>query len=223
MGAARAEPRAVDLQLVLAIDSSSSVSMDEYYLQLEGYARAFRHPRLLSAIASGPRRAIAVALFEWSGPSQQAVNLDWRVLDNQASINAYADEIATAPRLVVGGETAIGSAIAFARTLFDPPPIAGGRRVIDISGDGVSNRGPFVGIARDQAVFDGITINGLAIVNEEEALDAYYRLLVAGGHGAFVMTARDYVDFADVILNKLLREITTIAQVDRPVSADAGE
>ena len=206
------EPRPVDLQLVLAIDSSSSVSMDEYYLQIEGYAQAFRNPKLHKAIADGARGAIAVVLFEWSGESQQAINLDWRVLDTESAIVAYADELSAAPRLIVGGQTAIGSAIEFARKLFNPPIVEGGRKVIDVSGDGASNRGPPVVIARDLAIIDGATINGLAIVNEEPDLSDYYRSFVAGGSGAFVMTARDYVDFADIILNKLVREITNVAK-----------
>ncbi|MBI3710576.1 MAG: DUF1194 domain-containing protein [Proteobacteria bacterium] len=202
----------VDLQLVLAIDSSSSVDMDEYYLQLEGYAAAFRHPELLKAIQSGPNKAIAVAMFEWSGPKQQQVNFDWRVLADAAGLEAFARELSTAPRLVIGGETAIGAAIDFGVDLFEHSGVAGGRRVIDVSGDGASNRGRPVTQARDEAVFLGITLNGLAILNEEAGLDDYYRVAVIGGTGAFVIAARDYTDFADAILRKLLREITTITQ-----------
>lgn len=208
--AARAQ-QAVDVQLVLAIDSSSSVTIDEYYLQLEGYAAAFKHPDLLKAIRSGPNRAIAVSLFEWSGPTQKEVNFPWRILSDEASIAAFADELAVAPRLVLGGETAIGDAIDFGVKLFDESPGAGGRLVIDISGDGISNRGREVSAARDDAVFAGITINGVAILNEEPRLDAYYKAFVVGGTGAFALAARDYEDFKDVIVKKLVREVTTIA------------
>lgn len=202
----------VDLQLVLAIDSSSSVSMDEYYLQLEGYAAAFRHPDLLKAIQSGPRQAIAVALFEWSGVRQQTVNFDWRQLSDGASLEAFAAELALAPRLVLGGETAIGDAIDFALDLLDTAELRGARRVVDVSGDGVSNRGRPAHAARDDAVFRGVTVNGLAVLNEEPEVEAFYQAAVIGGAGAFVLTARDYRDFADAIVKKLVREITTIAE-----------
>ena len=202
----------VDLRLVLAIDSSSSVSMDEYYLQLEGYAAAFRHPDLLKAIASGGNKAIAVALFEWSGTGQQTVNFPWRRLDGAENVEAFAAELAVAPRLVVGGETAIGEAIDFAVALFDEGEFEGGRRVIDISGDGVSNRGRPAAAARDDAVFQGVTVNGLAVLNEEPEVEAHYQRFVIGGSGAFVIAARDYTDFADVILKKLIREITNVAE-----------
>jgi hypothetical protein len=209
---ARAYAASVDLRLVLAVDSSSSVDMDEYYLQLEGYAAAFRHPDLLKAIASGTHKAIAVTLFEWSGIGQQTVNFPWRRLGDGASVEAFAAELATAPRLILGGETAIGEAIDFAVALFDQGDFEGGRRVIDVSGDGVSNRGRPVAAARDDAVFQGMTINGLAVLNEEPAVEAHYARFVVGGTGAFVVAARDYTDFADVILKKLIREITTVAE-----------
>jgi hypothetical protein len=207
------EPAPVDVQLVLAIDSSSSVTMDEYYLQLEGYAAAFKHPDLLKAIQSGPHRAVAVTLFEWSGPDQQVVNFPWRILSDEASVTAFAAELALAPRLVLGGETAIGNAIDFGTQLFDASLASGGRRVIDVSGDGISNRGRDVVVARDDAVVAGITINGVAILNEEPRLDVYYEAFVVGGNGAFAMAARDYEDFQDVIVKKLVREVTTIAAV----------
>ncbi len=203
----------VDLELVLAIDSSSSVSMDEYYLQLDGYAAAFRHPNLLKAIRSGTHQAIAVMLFEWSGESQQTVNFEWRRLADEASVEAFATELQNAPRLITGGQTAIGEAIDFGTRRFADCPFEGGRRVIDISGDGSSNRGRRVTMARDDAVLQGITINGLAVLHEEPELDAYYHRFVIGGVGAFVISARDYTDFAEAIIKKLLHEIEMVAEV----------
>ena len=216
-GPARAQ-QPVDVQLVLAIDSSSSVTIDEFYLQLEGYSAAFKHPDLLKAIQSGPQRAIAVCLFEWSGPNQKEINFPWRILSDEASVAAFADELAVAPRLVIGGETAIGDAIDFGMNLFDASSGTGGRRVIDISGDGVSNRGRDVTAARDDAVFAGITINGVAILNEEPQLDVYYKAFVVGGNGSFALAAHDYADFQDVIVKKLVREVTTIASAPQSIS-----
>jgi hypothetical protein len=205
------EPGDVDLQLVLALDSSSSVNMDEFYLQAEGYAAAFRHPQLHQALRSGPHQAIAVMVMEWSSANRQQVNFAWRVIHNEAEAASFAEELEAAPRLVTGGETAIGDAIAFALTQLDPPGISGGRRVIDISGDGPSNRGRPLDQVRDEARFLGVTINGLAILNEVPWLDLYYQTDVVTGPGAFVLSARDYSDFKEAILRKLVREITVIA------------
>lgn len=209
---ARAADEDVDLQLVLAIDSSSSVSMDEYYLQLEGYARAFANPLLSEAIAALPRGRIAVSLFEWSGPGQQVVNFEWRILDGAESTRRFAEELALAPRLVIGGETAIGDALAFAATLLEDAPGGPARMVVDVSGDGSSNRGLPVSVARAELLARGIVINGLAVTNQEAGLEAYYAREVIGGPGSFVLPAGDYDDFRDVILRKLLREIGPVAE-----------
>jgi hypothetical protein len=213
IGPAQVRAADVDLQLVLAIDSSSSVSMDEYYLQLDGYAAAFRHPDLLKAIRSGSRQAVAVMMFEWSGPKQQQVGFEWRILDDAPSLEKFAAELQNAPRLVIGGQTAIGNAIDFAVELLDRSEGSGGRLVIDISGDGASNQGRAVTAARDDALFRGVIINGLAVLNEEPDVDEFYRHFVVGGPGAFVIAARDYTDFSEAILKKLVREITTVAQL----------
>lgn len=58
----------VDLELVLAVDSSGSTDFQEFKLQREGYARALTHPEILAAIKHGPYKAIAVTYVEWSGP-----------------------------------------------------------------------------------------------------------------------------------------------------------
>ena len=57
------------------------------------------------------------------------------------------------------------------------------------------------------AIDNNITINGLVILNEEPFLGGYFERGVIGGHGAFMMVAEDYRDYAAMILQKLLREI----------------
>lgn len=215
IGAGHARERQVDVALVLAIDSSSSVTMDDYYLQLEGYAAAFADPELWHAIAAGPEGAIAVALFEWSGSAQQVLNFDWRILGAEEDLQRFAAELALAPRLVLGGETAIGDALLYAASLLDGAPAASGRQVIDVSGDGAANRGTPPTFARAGIVARGVTINGLAVVSHEVDLEDYYAREVVGGAGSFVLSARDYVDFAGVIRRKLLRELGPVAAVPR--------
>ncbi|MBV8537828.1 MAG: DUF1194 domain-containing protein, partial [Alphaproteobacteria bacterium] len=171
----------------------------------------FRHPDLLQAIRSGPRQSIAVMLFEWSNAGVHQVDFEWRRLADEAGLEQLAKELEIAPRLVIGGETAIGDAIDFGMTQFNTG-FDGGRRVIDVSGDGANNNGRPASAARDDAVFQGVTINGLAVLHEEPHLDAFYRANVVGGPGAFVISAHDYQDFADAILKKLVHEIQNVAQ-----------
>ena len=54
------ERRAIDLELVLAVDNSLSVNEREFALQISGIAEAFDDPEVIDAILS--QRGIAVAL-----------------------------------------------------------------------------------------------------------------------------------------------------------------
>src|SRR5205085_804663 len=77
------------------------------------------------------------------------------------------------------------------------------------------NSGRPVWLARDAALEVGITINGLAIINDrpnpfsrpEPKLDDYYRENVIGGSGAFVTIAEDFQSFSSAILSKLIKEV----------------
>ncbi len=201
----------VDTAIVLAVDSSSSVDMAEFYLQMEGYAAALRHPSVAEAIGTGRLGAVAIHFFEFANAKTHLVNLDWRRLAAREDLETLAKEMETAPRLVVGGTTAIGDAIDFAHDALDACPFPAARRVIDVSGDGASNAGRDVRHARADALATGISINGLPILNEEPDLEAFYRAFVIGGPGAFCIPATDYRDFREAIRDKLIREIKLVA------------
>ena len=79
---------------------------------------------------------------------------------------------------------------------------------LDVSTDGRNNSGPPVAPVRDRVLAQGITINGLTILNEWPTLDTYVEGNVAGGPGHFVIPANDYEAYGEAILRKLLREIT---------------
>jgi len=200
-----AEP--VDLELVLAVDSSGSVDEHEFALQREGYARAITNPRVLKAIADGPRGAISVAIFEWSGPGITSLIVPWRRLAGPADAEAIARVLRSTSRSIYGGGTAVGAAITLAAGLFSGSSFEGTRRVIDVSGDGANNRGPRAEPARDAAVNAGITINGLPILGSELYVERYYRDSVIGGPDSFLIAANDFDDFARAILEKLIREL----------------
>ena len=219
---------AVELELVLAVDASGSVDNDEFALQVRGLAAAFRDPRVVSAIESQGGDGIAVAVMQWSSPGNQIVAVDWTPIADAASAAAFAERIEGAGRLLYG-ETAIAHALRFATGLFVSGAFEGRRKVIDLSGDGPNNYGGMPTRIRDLAVAAGMTINGLAILNEYAELDRYYQAEVIGGPGAFVMTAADYADFAAAIRNKLVREISgppiasaRCARLGHPGVMDAG-
>ena len=195
-----------ELELVIAVDASGSVDNREFALQVQGLASAFRDPRVVAAVESHGVAGIAVAVMQWSSPGNQIVAVDWTAVADAASASALAERIESAGRLLYG-ETAIAHALRFASGLFAHGNFDGRRKVINLSGDGPNNFGGVTGQVRDLAVAAGMTINGLAILNEYAELDRYYAAEVIGGPGAFVMTATDYQDFADAIRNKRVREI----------------
>ncbi len=207
----------VQLELILAIDASLSVSNVEFALQLQGLANAFRNEAVVAAIRAAGDHGIAVMLLQWSDRAQQAISVDWSLIKDAESAAAFALRVARAPRAYDGAGTAIGRALETSIPLFQANGFQGDRRVIDLSGDGIDNRGPLPGGIRDIAVASGIVVNGLAILNEDRYLDLYYEKNVIGGTGAFVMTAVDYEDFAVAIVRKLIREIS-----DQPVAEGPG-
>jgi hypothetical protein len=205
----------VDLQLVLAVDVSGSVSDERFKLQQEGYVRAFRDWRVLQAIRSGAAQAIAVTMTQWTGPLQQSQVVSWMVVADEASMLALADAIERTTRQLYGGGTSISGAIDHAVGLLAASGaeagITGGRQVIDISGDGANNRGRLSADARDDAVRKGITINGLPILALEPGLDLYYQSNVIGGPNAFMIVAESYEAFAEAVVRKLITEISALS------------
>lgn len=200
-----AAARPVDLELVLAIDISGSIDVDEFVLQRNGYAAALLDPEVVAAIEALPG-GLALSALIWSGRLQQAVVIDWRQIRTGADAARAAADMASMDRSLLG-ETALGEALAFALRQLDRSPFRPRRRTIDISGDGRTNTGPEPDGLRDFAVTQGITINALAIVDEQQDLAAYYERHLIGGPGAFVMSVAEFADFAAAIREKLLLEI----------------
>ena len=203
----RATGEPVDPALVLAVDASGSVDQVRFELQKQGYVAAFRHPRVIGAITSGPTQSVAVIMMQWTGPALQVVTVPWTKVSDVASANAFADKIAAAPRALFGGGTSISGAIDASMGLLFDNPYRATRRVIDVSGDGANNRGRPAAQARDEAVRAGVGINGLPILAIEPDLDRYYEQNVIGGPGSFMVAAKDFETFGEAILKKLIAEI----------------
>jgi hypothetical protein len=220
----------VDVELVLAVDVSYSMDMDELAIQREGYAQAIVSKEFLQALKTGPNGKISVTYFEWAASSDQKIIIPWRVIDGPETADAVANEIMRTP-IRRASRTSISGAINFAMPLFDENPHRGLRRVIDISGDGPNNNGAPVTDARDAAVEKGVTINGLPIMVKEPSystmdidnLDFYYEDCVIGGAGAFVVTIKDRDKFREAIRTKLVLEVAGRTPERRVVPVAASE
>jgi hypothetical protein len=223
-------PEEVDVALVLAVDVSYSMDIDELALQRNGYIEAFRSPQLHQAIAKGAIGKIAVTYFEWAGGNFQFVVKPWTIIDTPQSAVAFAEELGEAPTRR-GRRTSISGAIDLGMSLLEQAKVTAMRKVIDISGDGANNDGRPVTAARDDARDKGISINGLPVMLKQASyfdidnLDVYYEDCVITGIGAFVIPIRERHQFADATRTKLVREVAELpagealvqkTQVQRP-------
>jgi hypothetical protein len=213
----------VDVELILAVDVSYSMDMDELAVQREGYAQAIMSKEFLQALKTGPNGKVAITYFEWAASHDQKIIIPWRLIDGPETADAVANEILKTP-IRRASRTSISGAIYFAMPLFDQDPYHGLRRVIDISGDGPNNDGTPVTGARDEALSKGIIINGLPIMVKEPSystmdidnLDFYYEDCVIGGRGSFVVPIKDREKFKEAIRTKLLQEVASRTP-ERPV------
>lgn len=207
----------VDVELILAVDVSYSMDLDELAVQREGYAQAIISSDFLQALKSGPQGKVAITYFEWAAANDQKVIIPWRIVDGPETADAVAAEIMKAP-LRRASRTSISGAINFGMELFADNPYKGFRRVIDISGDGPNNNGEPVAIARDAALSKGVVINGLPIMVKAatyatmdiDNLDIYYEDCVIGGPGSFVVPIKERARFKEAIRTKLVLEVANL-------------
>jgi hypothetical protein len=170
------------------------------------------------AIQSGSLGRIGVAYIDWSSPYLNRIVVNWRIISDNSSADAFADALVQA-RPTFGQGTSIGGAIAFAAALIEANNLDGTERVIDVSGDGPNNTGRPVAEVRDEIIARGITINGLPILTGEYGggdwgayygeIDKYYAGCVIGGRRSFALPARGFEDFASAIRRKLVLEISS--------------
>jgi hypothetical protein len=208
----------VDVALVLVTDVSRSIDDSEFKLEKDGYTSAFTSQKVLDAIQGGPTGKIAVAYVEFASSFEVRTVLDWTVIRDKASAQAFVDRLASAPRSF-WGRTAISAGVDQAVQLLAESGMNATRHVIDVCGDGTNNAGREIAEARDDAVKAGITINGLAIINDHPVswtfahvqppggLAKYYRENVTGGPGSFVLEVHDFSTFGEAMTRKLVEEI----------------
>ena len=204
----------VDVELVLAVDVSLSMSPAELEIQRRGYAAALTHDNVLQAIADGAYGKIAVTYVEWAGTTWQRVIVPWTVIANRADAERVVAQLNARPP-DSARRTSISGALTFGSDLFVESGFQGTKRVIDVSGDGPNNQGAPVDITRDEVVKQGITINGLPLMTrggfsgafDVANLDRYYSDCVIGGPGAFMIPVNDWTQFPEAIRRKLVLEL----------------
>jgi hypothetical protein len=207
----RASAEIVDTALVLAVDVSESINTERYALQMAGISKTFEDPEIQQMILSGPNHSMFVALVEWS--SKAFLSIPWTLITSPADAEVFADKIQQTPRFD-RRFTCLARALQVVRDKVLPfLPVAANRTIIDVSGDGRDNcnTSPPVDAVRDQLVLAGATINGLPILEGDEAatLEDWYAHHVIGGPAAFLVPALGFSDFERAIRKKFLVEVSS--------------
>jgi hypothetical protein len=208
----------VDVALVLAVDISGSIDFEEAELQRKGIVEAFLSREVVQAIQSGSRGQIGVSVVYFSSRAfgVMDVPVNWTIVRDQASAQAFVAQFLQAPRRR-GIGTSVSDALELSRTVLDSVPYRAVKHIIDVSGDGVNNAGRPVLQVREEVLAKGVTINALAIIDYStpQDLDRYFERCVIGGAGAFVLQAKGFVDFARAMRRKLVLEISGLTSQDQ--------
>lgn len=199
--------------LALGLDVSGSVDGSEYRLQLDGLARALTHPDVTDALLAAAGAPVRIAVYEWSGPTSQAVIVDWTEITDAATLTGIAARLEANRRTPADPATALGTAlIVGGRMLANQPGCW--KRTLDISGDGVSNTGPRPQDLGAAPELVGITVNALVIGPEAmnppkgaSGLLGYFETFVIRGPGAFAEHAEDFAAYEEAMVRKLLKEL----------------
>lgn len=214
----------VDIELFLAVDVSRSMSPYELEIQRRGYATALSSEEVTRTIGEGMIGRIALTYVEWAGANSQTVIVPWTLIDSPETAGAVASTL-TAYFNEGMRRTSISGALNYAAQSFETNRFTGLRRVIDISGDGPNNQGAPVLTARAEVLAQGIVINGLPLMTQDEFssrwgipdLDVYYTNCVIGGPGAFALPVLTWDQFADAVRRKLVLEIAAAPAPARPL------
>jgi hypothetical protein len=205
----------VGMQLILAADVSGSVNVTRYKTQQDGYLEALGDSRVLNVIRELDPPVLAITFIAWA--REQEIMVPWMRVHDAQTMDLFRSRVKNAERPRIGVNTLISRALLFCDGQLDRE-FTGGRKVIDVSGDGDDNQG-IAGLrdVRDTLVSKGVVINGLPIIvkppeyifppQPPEGLDVYYRRHVVGGAGHVTIESIGFQNFREAILQKLLLEI----------------
>ncbi|MCB1331258.1 MAG: DUF1194 domain-containing protein [Maritimibacter sp.] len=199
--------------LALGLDVSGSVDGAEYRLQLDGLANALSHPDVVDALLAAAGAPVSLAVYEWSGPTSQALIVDWTAITDATALLSVTERLRSNTRTPADPSTALGTALIVGGQLLARQQ-ACWKRTLDISGDGESNTGRRPQDLDDAPELAGITVNALVIAPDmiappagAQGLLGYFETYVIRGPGAFAEHAEDFAAYEAAMVRKLLKEL----------------
>ena len=205
-----AKANCADVALVLAIDASSSISVEEFDLQIAGYVDALTSAPVLDSFQEAG--LVDVTALFWADSAYPAQIVPWQRVTSARDLHSFASALSTTERQI-GGSTDLGVGLQRSIDLLTDDNVCADRLVIDVSGDGrasvVARRDGIVSVSamRRRAEDEGITINALAIRGDDPTLGDYFRTNLATGLGSFVMEVDGFDTFYKAITEKLMKEV----------------
>ncbi len=197
---------ACEVALIIALDVSRSVDRDEYKLMCDGIGAAFLNDSIIEVISWLPG-GVLVSVTQWGGIEQQRQAIGWRHLYDLESTLNFVEDLSATDRGYWMADTSVSGALLHADGIFELSPMDCRRRVVDVSGDGISNSGPVVRPISLAIGAKGVTVNGLVVAGASSDPVAYYKTEVITGPGAFVEVTDSYKDYEVAMARKLLREL----------------
>lgn len=218
---AHPQPAATDVNIVTGIDVSDSITRHDEWLQYAGLARGVVDERFLRRVAEGEHRRVGFLAFTWSSDGEVNVVVPWTVIETPADAARAANALDTAPRIDrsgfgtyrplslsqgSGGMTDIAEALTSALQLAGAAPFPARRSVVNILSNGVDNNGQDPRPVRDQAILQGITVNGI-VFGGRTGLADYFRANIIGGAGAFLMEVEQPADLPAALERKFWQDL----------------
>jgi hypothetical protein len=214
-GDAAAGEFATDLNIVTAIDISESVDPLTRAIEIDGMANAVRAPDVLRAIRSGRHGRVGFAVFAWRDGAYPEL-VAWTVIATAEDARAVAGRLRSGFGAFIASDpprpplsphlTDLSGAIDHAAVLLLTAPYAAGRSVINVIGNGWDNVGEGPRRARDRFLTTGGTINGV-VLGDDPGLVGYYRNMVVGGPGSFLLSVDKPAAMVEVLARKFLYDI----------------
>lgn len=205
-----------DINMVVAFDRSESVDLQDRDRQIEGLAFALSNTRFIDAVRSGWHGRIALSVITWSSFDRTQVVLPWMVLEKPQDFTRAVEHLrrhqAAFSDRQHGPQTDIALGIGTSVEMLRHAPTVGTKQVINLIADGVDNSGRVAIADRDEAVEQGITINGLIHARGKAVpvVERFFKDQVIGGPSAFVQSTDTPDGFADAMLRKMTLEIALL-------------